>query len=283
MERDLSAPPIALPEALASRLAGGGWRDVSGGFTGDTVWRVTLPDGSLAYLKRAAGPNRDELRREGERLRWLAGRLAVPEVLAIAEGGGESYLLSTPVPGLAASDPAFAERVPEVVCRLAEGLRRIHALPVAACPFDARIDVKLARAAERVRLGLVDPETFEDQHRLVLNAPDRDDGRAEWLVERVLEEARRTRPPEPEGDLVVTHGDYCLPNVLLAPDASAVTGYVDWGRAGVADRYQDLALGLRSLCYNWGPGWEPLFWDTYGIAQPDTVRLEYYELLDELF
>lgn len=274
---------MALPQAVAAHLAGGTWHDATGGFTGDTVYRITLPDTTVVYLKRAEGPNRAELRREGARLRWLTGRLAVPAVLAEVDSREASFLLSTAVPGLWACDPVFAERVPEVVRRLADGLRAIHALPVAACPFDARVAVKLARAEVRVRQGLVDPANFDEKHRSLAEARGIGDSGAGWGAERALEEARRLRPDEPEGDLVVTHGDFCLPNVLLSPDLARVMGFVDWGRAGVADRYQDLALALRSLRYNWGPGWEPLFWESYGIAEPDEARLAYYELLDELF
>lgn len=89
----------------------------------------------------------------------------------------------------------------------------------------------------------------------------------------------RTRPATE--DLVFTHGDYCLPNVVINGDA--VSGFIDLGLAGVADRYQDLALGARSLTYNFGLEWVPLFFETYGIVQPAQARIDFYKLLDEFF
>jgi aminoglycoside phosphotransferase len=62
-----------------------------------------------------------------------------------------------------------------------------------------------------------------------------------------------------------------------------VSGFVDWSRAGVADRYQDLALAARSLASNFGPGYEPLLWEAYGLDRSDTAKVAYYQLLDEFF
>jgi kanamycin kinase len=92
----------------------------------------------------------------------------------------------------------------------------------------------------------------------------------------------QTHIPDHE-DLVFTHGDYCLPNVLIDPAARQISGYIDWGRAGVADRYQDLAIGARSVRYNLGAEWEPRFLAAYGLDTLDLERLAWYETLDELF
>ena len=86
-------------------------------------------------------------------------------------------------------------------------------------------------------------------------------------------------------DLVFVHGDFCLPNVLLAPldGALHVTGLVDCGRAGVGDRHQDLALAIRSLTYNLGPASVSPFLSAYGGPAPDTRLLEFFTILDEFF
>src|SRR2546426_1142069 len=38
-------------------------------------------------------------------------------------------------------------------------------------------------------------------------------------------------------DLVCCHGDACLPNVFFDPTTLEVTGLIDVGRLGIADRY----------------------------------------------
>ena len=60
------------------------------------------------------------------------------------------------------------------------------------------------------------------------------------------------RPPG-RPDPVVCHGDYCLPNVLI--DDWSVSGFVDLGELGVADRWDDLTMATWSVTRNLGPGW----------------------------
>jgi kanamycin kinase len=84
----------------------------------------------------------------------------------------------------------------------------------------------------------------------------------------------RTSPPTE--DLVVCHGDYCLPNILI--DHGKITGYVDLGELGIADRWWDLAVGSWSVTWNLGPGLETHFLAAYGVA-PDEERMAFYRLL----
>jgi aminoglycoside phosphotransferase len=60
-------------------------------------------------------------------------------------------------------------------------------------------------------------------------------------------------------------------------------GFVDCGRTGLADRYQDLALASRSVGSNFGSEWVQHFFDAYGVTDPDETKLCYFRLLDEFF
>ena len=84
-----------------------------------------------------------------------------------------------------------------------------------------------------------------------------------------------------EDDFVFTHGDYCLPNILL--QGECVSGFIDLDRAGISDRYNDLAIASRSIAYNLGPEYEQRFFLSYGVEHIDDEKIQYFRMMDELF
>ena len=85
---------------------------------------------------------------------------------------------------------------------------------------------------------------------------------------------------DPGADLVVCHGDYCLPNVFLS-DAEP-PGYLDLGAVAVADRWLDLAVGLHSLEVNLGPGFEDDYMGGYGLPMDEEKRAAWLARYDAL-
>jgi kanamycin kinase len=148
----------------------------------------------------------------------------------------------------------------------------MHHLPIDRCPFRRDLDVLLDGAAAAVATGTMRSDDFDAQ-------------RAECTPAELLALALRDRPASE--DLAVCHGDACLPNVLIDPQSGHVTGVVDVGRLGVADRHSDLALAVRSLGdAHLNPGYGPAaaadFLGRYPV-RADRRRLDYYQLLDEFF
>ena len=93
---------------------------------------------------------------------------------------------------------------------------------------------------------------------------------------------------KPEEELAVSHGDFCLPNIFF--ENRIMTGLIDLGRAGVADRWCDISLCYRSTKDNfsgkYGQTWlgysDRYIFDALQM-QPDWEKIRYYMLLDELF
>ncbi|ACO47191.2 putative kanamycin kinase (aminoglycoside 3-phosphotransferase) (neomycin-kanamycin phosphotransferase) [Deinococcus deserti VCD115] len=260
----MSLPDVlALPESLKRVLPAARWERVSLGESGAGVWRSTRY--VVKVQTRSAAPV-STLQQERERLRFFAGRVPVPRVIGYETHGDTEYLAMTRVPGIPMSDPDATLHPERVVTLLARALRELHALPLRDCPFNMTLAYTLHVARERVEAGVVDEADF-DSHR---------QGRSAVSVFNELVRCR----PETE-DLVVTHGDACLPNFIISGEF--VEGLVDVGRAGLADRHADLALAWRSVQYNLGETYAGMFLDLYGPALVDQSRLDYYALLDELF
>jgi aminoglycoside phosphotransferase len=256
-----------LPKTLKSVVSDSSWERNDEGLSGSQVFCLKNEQ-RTCYLKIAPINFYNNLLPEKERLMWLQGKLRVPEVLGFADDGEYDYLLISEIPGVFAHDRQFEGNQDRLIPALAEGLRMIHGVDIRDCPFNARLDVKIREARERLKNGWVDADDFDDERQ----------GRT---AQSAFDELLRTRPKGE--DLVFTHGDYCLPNIFIDPQTYAITGFIDWGRAGIADRYQDLALVGRSLAYNFGSeGVERLFQE-YGLGVIDHDKIAYYKLLDEFF
>ncbi len=214
---------------------------------------------------------------EARMMRFLQGKLPVPPVYACENYEGRSYLLMGKCEGQMACAHEYMSH-PSVLCRLlADGLKRMWSVDIADCPSDQGLAHKLGLAGYNVKHGLVDmehvePDTFGE------NGFRDPDELLEWLYEN--------RPTE---ELVLSHGDYCLPNIFGRKDK--VTGYIDLGKTGIADRWCDIAIGYRSLSHNFSGKYgqhvdvmydEMQFFRELGI-EPDWEKIRYYILLDELF
>ena len=229
-----------------------------------TTWRLRSPGGQVRYLKVRAVEEEPSLGDEAVRLEWARAHLPVPAVVDHGTDGDAGWLLLEALPGRDATAPELTARPAWLVPVLAQGLRRFHEAPVSDCPFRLTVEDAIASVRRRIAAGSSEHADLHAEFRhLSLD---------EALV--TLEELA----PDSE-DLVVCHGDYCFPNVLV--EGAAVTGYLDLGELNVADRWWDVAVASWSTCWNVGPGWEGTFLEAYGV-EPDARRLTFYRLLYDL-
>jgi aminoglycoside phosphotransferase len=255
---------LKLPAALVEAISGYKRRRNHTGMSASRVYRLERASGENLYLKITARPH-SELREEKLVLEWLGGKLLVPKVIMFESDAKRDYLLISEIEGVPASDECFHAAPQKTIEQLAKAMKAIHALPIVNCPFDATLDVKIELARRNVELKLVDESDF-DEERQGRTAVD------------LFRELVATKPKHE--DLVFTHGDFCLPNIILKN--GRVSGFIDLGRAGIADRYQDIALLYRSVKYNFGAKWQPFLFETLEI-EPDFEKIEFYTLLDEFF
>jgi aminoglycoside phosphotransferase len=254
-----------LPGPLAEMVSGYGFQKEAIGMSSAATYRLERSRHSAMYLKISPKNPVRELPQEKAVLAWLAGKLPVPTILYSGEDAESDYLLMSAVPGVNAAEIKGVDNI-TLVKLLAQGLKVVHSVPVNNCPFDRTLDKTVKMAEFNMNHNLVDEKDFDYVRHGKTTAE---------LLSQLL--ALR---PERE-DPVFTHGDYCLPNIMI--DKDHVSGFIDLSRAGIADRYQDIALAVRSIGSNLGPGLDRIFLVEYGIEKPDREKIEYYMLLDEFF
>ncbi len=222
-------------------------------------------------------PSGEEAYQEYERMLWLKGKLPVPEVLCHEVKEDTSYLLMSRMPGEMACSDKYYREPKELVRLLAEGIQMLWQIDVCDCPFLNNTENKLRLAEIQVKNGWCDLE----------NAESGTYGEDGFRGPEELLEWLKTHQPEEE--LVFSHGDYCLPNLFF--ENGGVSGFIDLGNCGIADKYQDIALCYRSLKHNLNGKYgrrvnteiraERLF-EELGL-EPDWEKINYYILMDELF
>ena len=210
---------------------------------------------------------------------WLGHSIPLPSIPAYCKQGGRAYILMTKVVGdMLCSEENMAD--PEMIIKLAaKGMKQLWEIDVHECPYTtSRLDERLKVAEYNVVNGFVDVENAE---------PETFGPKGFRNPEELLEWLKSNRPKE---DIVLTHGDFSLPNVLVKD--GRVSGFIDLGKMGPADRWQDIAIAIRSLEHNFSGKYTDgkkiydfkpqMLLDELGVAW-DEKKYRYYILLDELF
>jgi aminoglycoside 3'-phosphotransferase-2 len=260
--------PDGLPEAVLEAIADGVVVSSQQKNRGTRVFVLQCKKGwPFRQLNVADGSDPFSVLAEIDRLDWLDRRLPVPKVLASEPlpVGGHATVLALPA-GVAATAPENVHGPAEIVELFAKALRFVHEVPIDRCPFS-----NPAR-----RAAAIDPTQVAGRS-LRRHATVR--GLSSLSAVAVVRDPQRDKPTEE--DLVFAHGAWHLRSVFST--AAGVSGIVDWDRAGVSDRYADLAMGAKVIADDISVELVPLFFEAYGVPRPDPLRLDYYQLLAEFW
>jgi len=268
MGRYIPANTIQIPAAIAAVL---GSRTGETDALGKSGAQVLLFDDYVLKIRPADSWDTADV----QILRWLEGKAPVPRVAAHEVRDGRDWLLMTRIPGMELCKPDVMNRPALLLDCMAEALHALWEIPAADCPFERTVEDNLAHAEAAIAAGRFDPSGCEPE-TFGPGGFENPKALLDWLKSRL-----------PEQDRVVTHGDFCLPNLFT--DGKRFTGFIDVGSAGAGDRWMDLALGWRSLKHNS----DGHYGKTYPDIDPDDLfraagvpkdeeKLRYYILLDEL-
>lgn len=244
-----------LPEVFAGYEA----YPVTLGNSGAQVFRLVAEGKPTLFLKKLEAAYSNHLQDVAARLEWLKGRVTVPEVVYY-EDAPQTSLVMTAVPGfdLTYFDGKSPAVKRQLTVTLARALKQFHALDARDCPFDH----SAARELARLETHLAEREASVGESAGLQTA-------------RVTLEALKQK--QPAEDLVLTHGDACLPNILVVD--YELSGFIDLGAAGLGDRCRDLERACWSLGYNYGEGYDEVFLGAYGATDFDRKKLSFYREL----
>lgn len=210
---------------------------------------------------------------------WLNHCIPIPSIPVYYKQGGRAYTLMTKIAGdMLCTKENLAN--PEMMIKIvAMGMKMLWKMDVSECPFTtSRLDERLKAAEYNVVNGLVNVDNVE---------PETFGPKGFKNPKELLEWLKCNRPEE---DIVLTHGDFCLPNIFVKD--GSISGFIDLGKMGPADRWQDIAIAIRSLEHNFNGKYTDgkkiydfkpqMLIDELGIAW-DEKKYRYYILLDELF
>jgi aminoglycoside phosphotransferase len=256
----IDASAQALPDPIAQALK----NSVTDGLSIKTdsasdVYRYVDTTGRVSYLKIQRPSWSPPLSRERDAMQWFSRKVAVPEVIAYHLENDIEYLLTTAIPGTSSENDSCHANKQRLVEQLADALRTIHHIPITGCPVDKTPDALIAHGRARIEAGIITQQMVEEEGMT---------GSPSEALDGLAESA-----PELVGP-VVTHGDYCLPNIIIENDQ--VTGFIDLGYFGVGDPYRDYIAAQYSVRRNLGEEWVASFFDAHGLKSLDEQKLRWY-------
>ena len=261
---------IQLPNTISTLLKGKSYAVDNVGLSGSAV---RVYEDSVLKIQ----PYSLESRNEYALLQFFSQCDLSPKVIAHEVADGVDFLLMEKCRGVMLCDNQLLGNCSKLMEIASDVLHALWSIDYLSCPVNATLENKLKAAEQNVARGLidlnnVDPSTFGEHGRFA-----NPEHLLKWLIDN-----------KPSEELAVTHGDFCLPNVLFDGRRARV---IDVGRGGVADKYQDVALLYRSLRDNLRGDYGgeyfceldvEAFFSALGVT-PDWDKIDYYILLDELF
>ncbi len=234
------------------------------GCSGDQVYFLKSKNKNY-YLKLS---KKDEIIQEAKVGQFLKDKIPVPKTIEYGRYEQGYYFLKEELPGKVLYE-LLEKDVMGTIEIYANTLKQLHQITIQDFPYQRDLKSILQSLPDQFdSIDLDEVEPITKQRGL------------QKTYERLCELLPK------QLDLVISHGDYCMPNVIVGKEI----GLIDLGKTAIDDRYNDLALGLRSLKYNLhligiedSKEYLLHFLNTYGITDLDRNKIEFYYLLDEFF
>jgi kanamycin kinase/aminoglycoside 3'-phosphotransferase-3 len=263
--------PIRVPERISRKVKGLKWASDNVGKSDSTV---LIYDEMVLKIEKISRNSKHEILL----LDWLDGKFPVPQIIEAETQDDNSFLLMSKVPGDMVCTGNSLLNMEDTVLALVDGLKMMWQIDITSCPCRNTVSDKLIQAKYFIENNLVDIDNFEPETLTTDGFKD---------VTDLYNYLEQNRPVE---DLVFAHGDFSFPNIFVS--GRNITGAIDWGNGGIADRWQDISVCYRALRKKYSKyalysesdylRYKELFFNKLGF-EPNEEKARYFNLMDELF
>lgn len=229
---------------------------------GGRILELKDSDNHTVFLKTGQGIEAEALKREKNILDWLATKaIKVPNVLGYLEEDTSVYLLQSALKGVPAHKaPLQKEKILQIA---ADTLRQLHSIEIDGAQKFRTLDDDLAQIDRCLKNDLIKTADFRAANN---------DKTPEEVYSYLLDNKGRL------SKTTLTHGDYCLPNIIISGNSA---GLIDIGDCGIGDPYKDFSAMEVSIRRNFGQEWIDKFYKYYGTQERDDFKVKYYQLIDQ--
>ena len=192
---------------------------------------------------------KEYLNNEYIKLQYLQNKLPVPKIVFHEINDNIEYLITSKIPGEMVCSDYYMNHQSEGIDIIVEAFKLLYNIDISDCSIDVSLDYKLSLAENNIKKGLIKNENIDK--KVLEKYGD---------VEGVLDYLKKNKFDE---DLCFSHGDISLPNIFA--DEGKFSGFIDVGDCGIADRWFDIAIVIRSIIRNFGEEYVQEFLDKLGF------------------
>lgn len=208
-----------------------------------------------------------DVKREMEVLEWVKGKFSVPSVVFYEEYGDYNFLITKEAEGREILDPNTFN-LENIVDVFVQSIKKIQSIDITNCPFDSSITIRTKEL-----------EFLKENELLAIN--DFHEGNIPFKrPDDLIDYLSKNKPKE---DFVFSHGDI---DANLFIENGNLKSIIDWGRAGLADKWLDIAFCVRSIKEDFKTNdknrYLNHFFEKLEIF-PNWDKINYFLYLDELF
>lgn len=237
-------------------------KEIGIGCSDSQVIQITK-NNDIYYLKIA---KKGLLTKEYNALKWLYGKLPVPEIILYDDESENEYLITKAITGEMVCSEKYLKEPNMAIKIIKEAFDSIYSIDISDCPLDVSNHYKLSLVKRNVECKLVKDSNLTEETIKKFGSVE---GLLKYLIDNQFEE-----------ELCFSHGDTSLPNVFGLNDR--FSGFIDVGECGIADKWFDLAICEKSIIRNFGEQYVSKFYEELSII-PDRKKIEYYLLMMELY